>query len=628
MDMQNYLSIWMKQIQQNQWKERWLTYVQGLQWKLVVIFALIILIALQVIFVNFSDQLEERLQSNAISNLKNQANVISQVVQNTIKEKDQDIDTLKEKVNNDLKQVVYLRTKNNQLINVQILNNKGVVVAATEAGKSKIGQKNPHARTISSHQSQIRRDPVSKSKDILVMVFLLDQTSNASAFDRIYMEYPLESTYQLMRSIIKTLIEQTFYALIIVSILIVIMTRTITVPVKEIKDQATAMADGDFNRRVDVRSTDEIGKLARAFNHLASHLQVALTQKEEEREKLETVLADMRDGVIATDRSGSIIVKNERAEQILNREIRLGEMLNDILTLSEPVKFPITQELHNLISIPQHDDQEDPLYIKLTFTPLKQKKNETAGTIVVLKDVTEEERLDRQRKEFVANVSHELRTPLTTIKSYLEALEEGALQQPELAMRFLQVSRTEADRMTRLINDLLQLSRLDAKQSRFEKKIMYLEDALEDVADRFIFQCKQKNIKLTLRHAEEELPRIYADRDKLDQVLDNLLSNAVKFTPEGGSITISSRLRTDGLAEVSIADSGIGIPKKDLGRIFERFYRVDKARSRQQGGTGLGLAIVQEIIKAHEGIVWIESKEQKGTTVFFALPPFERKMRV
>ncbi|MDQ0417826.1 two-component system sensor histidine kinase VicK [Croceifilum oryzae] len=618
---------WIQSVRQGNVAERWFAYATGLQWKLLVILALIILVALQVIFVNFSDRLEKQLLTNVTNDLNRQKNVISKVIEETIhnRKKDENPNVLKDKINEDLARVVFLQTKNNQLINVQILNNNGFIVAATGDGKSKIGYKNPYVHSLPFNQEEIRRSPSSKSQDVLMKVYSLDITNPDFEFDRIYMEYPLDTTYQLIRSIIKTLIIQTFYAMIIVSILIVIMTRTITVPVKEIKEQATAMAEGDFNRRVDVRSTDEIGKLAKAFNHLASHLQTALTQKEEEKEKLETVLSDMSDGVIATNRSGAIIVKNERSEQILNREIKLGEMLNSVLPLSEPVQFPITQELHNLIQV-QHDDQDDPLYIKLTFTPLKQKRNKPTGTIVVLKDVTEEERLDRQRKEFVANVSHELRTPLTTIKSYLEALEDGALEQPELAVRFLQVSRTEADRMTRLINDLLQLSKLDAKQSRFDKKIMYLEDVLEDVADRFIFQCKQKEIKLTLRHADEELPRIYADRDKMDQVLDNLLSNAVKFTPQGGSVTISSRLRPDGLIEVAITDTGMGIPKKDLERIFERFYRVDKARAREQGGTGLGLAIVQEIIKAHEGIVWIESKERKGTTVFFALPPFERRV--
>lgn len=614
---------WQQQLNQSNWKTRWINYSKGLQWRLVVIFALLLAIAMQIIFATFSSELETYFKNKTSQDLYQQAELLKRTVPKILTDYRDDQTELQNKLKAELENLVYLRNKDKTLIDVQIVDSTGLVIASTPISSSRIGQKNIRAsKAIPDGTYDIRRDP--SHKDIMTVVQTL-YDSNRQNYGRIYMEYPLDTTYSTIRSIVKILIKKTAIALVAASILIIILTRTITVPVKEIKEQATAMAEGDFNRHVHVRSTDEIGKLAKAFNHLASHLRVALAQKEEEREKLETVLADMSDGVIATDRQGLIIVKNERAELILNKKISLNQKLNDILPMAEPIAFPVLEERHTLVEL-SSDDLDEHSFIKLTFTPLRRKNSETVGLIVVLKDVTEEERLDRQRKDFVANVSHELRTPLTTIKSYLEALEDGAIHQPELANRFLQVSRTEADRMTRLINDLLQLSRLDAKQSRFNKKVMYLEDILEDVADRFVFQCKQKNIKLSLRHGDF-LPRVYADRDKMDQVLDNLLSNAVKFTPEGGSISISSRRRSDGMAEVAISDSGIGIPKKDLDRIFERFYRVDKARSRQQGGTGLGLAIVQEIIHAHEGTVWIESNYQKGTTVFFALPPCEPEVR-
>lgn len=240
--------------------------------------------------------------------------------------------------------------------------------------------------------------------------------------------------------------------------------------------------------------------------------------------------------------------------------------------------------------------------------------------VAVLEDVTEQEKLDRQRKDFVANVSHELRTPLTTIKSYLEALDDGAINEPELATRFLKVTRQEADRMTRLIQDLLQLSRLDAQKSKFAKKPVSVELMLEEAVDRFSFQCKQKNISLTL-YIHERIPRVYADPDKLDQVLDNLISNAVKYTPDGGSVAVVAQEKADGMVEIGVADTGIGIPKKDLGRIFERFYRVDKARSRSMGGTGLGLSIAQQIVHGHQGEIEIDSVYKKGTLVSFTLPP-------
>jgi two-component system sensor histidine kinase VicK len=213
---------------------------------------------------------------------------------------------------------------------------------------------------------------------------------------------------------------------------------------------------------------------------------------------------------------------------------------------------------------------------------------------------------------------------LTTIKSYIEALEDGAVEDPELAVRFLKVARQEADRMTRLIQDLLHLSRLDARKSKFYKKPLALTEILEETMDRFRFQCQQKQISFTL-FIHGSLPRVYADPDKLMQVLDNLVSNAIKYTPEGGSVAIVAKRNSDGMVEVGIADTGIGIPKQDLGRIFERFYRVDKARSRSLGGTGLGLAIAQEIVHAHEGTIAIDSIYQKGTVVTFTLPPVSRR---
>jgi two-component system sensor histidine kinase VicK len=233
--------------------------------------------------------------------------------------------------------------------------------------------------------------------------------------------------------------------------------------------------------------------------------------------------------------------------------------------------------------------------------------------------VTEQEKLEISRREFVANVSHELRTPLTTIKSYLEALDDGALEDVQLAGRFIGVARNETERMIRLVNDLLHLSRLDSNQTVLVKERVNVSDLLEDVSDRFSFQLLQRRIRIGMEVAPG-IPDIFVDRDQMDQVLDNLVSNAVKYTPEGGTISIIARLLPNNHLEISIRDNGIGIPKKDLTRIFERFYRVDKARSRNMGGTGLGLSIAREIIKAHGGTIRLDSEFNEGTTVTFTLP--------
>jgi two-component system sensor histidine kinase VicK len=239
----------------------------------------------------------------------------------------------------------------------------------------------------------------------------------------------------------------------------------------------------------------------------------------------------------------------------------------------------------------------------------------------MLHDITEQEQLEDARREFVANVSHELRTPLTTMKSYLEALDDGAIEDPSLAHRFVGVMRNETERMIRLVNDLLHLSRLDSRKALISRVPTHVPDMLEEVADRFSFQLDQKEISIEIEVASG-IQEVMLDRDQIDQVLDNLVSNAIKYTPEEGSIAIRARKTEKEWLEIVVQDNGIGIPRKDLARIFDRFYRVDKARSRNMGGTGLGLSIAREIVKAHGGTISLDSELNQGTRVTFALPVY------
>jgi two-component system sensor histidine kinase VicK len=261
--------------------------------------------------------------------------------------------------------------------------------------------------------------------------------------------------------------------------------------------------------------------------------------------------------------------------------------------------------------------------LQITFTPLQQDSGKKGGIIAVLQDVTERARLDQQRREFVANVSHELRTPLTTIKSYLEALLDGAVEDPQVSNRFLCVTMTETERMIRLVNDLLQLSRFDSQGVLLNQREVEFGPFIRSVADRFSVQSEQLGMEFELV-VPEVLPPVFTDPDALNQVLDNLLSNAIKYTPEGGSVVLQAEADYDQQqVKITVSDTGIGIPKRDLRRIFERFYRVDRARSRSQGGTGLGLAIAQELVQAHGAKITIESEWKKGTTVRFWVPMAE-----
>jgi two-component system, OmpR family, sensor histidine kinase VicK len=595
--------------------KRWKQLANSIQWKLVVIYLLMIIMAMQLIGVYFFRQLENHFTSSLNQTLRTQAEVLKKmgVTEELAKgqndeERSNHLNTLLGKLAPSLKQ---------SDITIHIIDENNFIIASTEPNQSKL-KKRPFTYNLPQQPTEVlKRTNPATNQDYQ---FYTERLSHAGNYvGMIYVEAPLKQTYENIKDISVILVQITMISLVVTCILIVILARTITSPVKEITEQATLMAAGDFDRKVDVRSHDEIGQLAHAFNHLAAHLRNALAEKEEEKEKLESVLSNMSDGVIAFDSAGKVIVKNEWAEKLLDRPIPIGEKIDHILPLDQSLDKPLAQEWQTYLEIRQQDS-EDPVILRATFTPIKLKGENVYGTVTVLGDVTEQKRLDQQRKDFVANVSHELRTPLTTIKSYLEALEDGAVEEPELARRFLKVSLQEADRMTRLIQDLLHLSHLDSRKATFNKQSISLEPLLEEVADRFRLQCEERNISFTLS-IHPPVPNVYADKDKLNQVLDNLVSNAVKYTPDGGSVALVLQTNRQGMVEVGVADTGIGIPKKDLGRIFERFYRVDKARSRSLGGTGLGLAIAQEIVHHHEGEIEIDSVYQKGTLVTFTLPP-------
>lgn len=603
----------------------WLRYISSVQWKLVGIYLFLLMITMQLIAVYFIQSLEKEYTSNLEKDLQSQAILLQSHVKELLNKK-LPIEQTRKEADELLSKLVYLKIKEKTTpnIEIQLIDQEGFIVSTTSNNQNIIGNKNVLLSSFlgKSNQTRIRRDQYT-GKNYLIYVHEI-KNDNGVHIGTIYMEALLEKTYQSIRNISIQFIQITSISMAITVILVIILARTITTPVKEITKQATAMSAGNFDLKVDVRGDDEIGQLGHAFNHLTSHLREALSQKEEEKKKLESVLANMSDGVIATDPKGNIIVKNQQAEKILARKIQPEDCIQDLIPLDEPLTLPLRKTRQSYIEL-QSDSDDDHTIVKITFTPIQKENQDVAGMVAVLQNVTEQALLDRQRKEFVANVSHELRTPLTTIKSYLEALEDGAIHEPEIATQFLKVTSQEADRMARLIHDLLQLSRLDAKKVHFDKQRTAIQALLKSAKRRFSVQASQKNIELTLNIAKS-LPDVYVDQDKINQVLDNLISNAIKYTPGKGTINIEAKINANQMVEVSISDTGIGIPKKDLDRIFERFYRVDKARSRRLGGTGLGLAIAQEIVRAHEGNIWIESEYQKGTTVSFTLPPFQTEV--
>jgi two-component system sensor histidine kinase VicK len=598
-------------------------FFQSIQAKLITIYVLLILIAMQLIGIYFYRTLESYFKSDFLDSRNKQVELLAGFIEPKFANSQDSNNADGKKAATDLSDIA------NNLFSIsnaeiQIINANGIVISTSvPSHQAIVGQKNPQIEVTRALQGIKDNERLFKDTDgYRKMVIAKPIGSGVHIYGAVYLIASMEELYNTMSSIFRILITGTLIALGLTAVLGVMLSNTITRPIKEYTKMVTAVAEGNFDQQVKVQGNDEIGQLGHTFNYMMNRLNEALSLNEEEKEKLASILTNMNDGVIATDEVGRVIVLNRRAKQILQieEETTIGKDISEILGISREMitDYVSGAEHMNLLEIPLPEEEER-LSVKVTFTPIHRRGEGVSGTIAVLQDVTDQEKLEMSRREFVANVSHELRTPLTTIKSYLEALDEGAIEEPQLATRFLGVTRSETERMIRLVTDLLHLSRLDSKQAMISKESTVIAEMLEEVADRFSVQLQQRHIQIVIQ-IEDGVSRVMLDRDKVDQVLDNLVSNAIKYTADEGSVLISAKPIEHDYLEITIQDTGIGIPKKDLARIFERFYRVDKARSRNMGGTGLGLSIAREIIKAHGGTISLDSELGQGTTVVFTLP--------
>ena len=414
-----------------------------------------------------------------------------------------------------------------------------------------------------------------------------------------------------------TILNSCFIAIIASLIIGYILSKTITVPIVNIMHKAQELAKGNFDQVLHVKSEDEIGKLTKSFNFMANELKHTLNEISSEKNKIETILNYMNDGVIAFNLKGEVIHANPASKSILGVH-QITEGFNEFAK-----KFELATVLEDVIYSDLAGNKEkniflDGKYIKVYFALFTDEDKKAEGIIVVLNDITEQQKLENMRREFVANVSHELRTPLTSIKSYTETILDGLLDDRETSEKFLGVINAETDRMTRLVKDLLQLSRLEYQQMQWNMQEISFVELAKNSVESMQIAAKNKG-QILESFVIGEIPEIKADYDRIEQVIINIIGNAVKYTPEGGSITVYiGKLFHE--VYMKVTDTGIGIPQKDLPRIFERFYRVDKARSREMGGTGLGLSIAKEIIEAHGGTITIHSEPEKGTEVVMKLP--------
>ena len=398
--------------------------------------------------------------------------------------------------------------------------------------------------------------------------------------------------------------------------------RRDNIRLKQLNQKIKDLIAGDYSQVLDMQGNTEITNITNNLNDLSEVIRLTQENLEQESKRLHSILSYMTDGVLATNRRGQITMINDMAKRQLG--VESDDALNQ--NILELLKIEDEYELRDLITqspemmIYSQNVNGEYISLRVRFALIRRESGFISGLVAVLHDTTEQEKEERERRLFVSNVSHELRTPLTSVKSYLEALDEGALYEP-VAPDFIKVSLDETNRMMRMVTDLLHLSRIDNATSHLDVELINFTAFITFILNRF------DKIRSQDQEKKYELVRDYPitsvwieiDTDKMTQVIDNILNNAIKYSPDGGKITVSMKT-TDDQMILSISDQGLGIPKEDLPKIFDRFYRVDKARSRAQGGTGLGLAIAKEIVKQHNGFIWAKSEYGKGSTFTIVLP--------
>lgn len=429
----------------------------------------------------------------------------------------------------------------------------------------------------------------------------------------IYIRTNTIGIYNRLLSIIKTISVGLILAMVITSFCGITFSNMITAPIKALTTNSKKLAVGNNINRIPVEASDEIGELTQSFNYMASQLSATMEVITSEKNKLEKIFEHMADGVMAFNRQGILIHVNSACYDMLGND-RMGPNFEIIFE-----KLNIAVDFDKLLAGEHYESTDeyviiDDKYLKMQFDEYLNAKGEPDGLVVVIQDVTKQQKLDQMRKEFVANVSHELRTPLTTVKIYTETLIDGAIDDRENAMHFLSVMEKEADRMTALVQDLLELSRIDNKQIQLNFVLIELRDLVDEVLEAQHVHIINKGHTLKVHYDENTSYFIKGDVFRIRQILHNIISNAIKYTVEEGTITVDMT-KENNKVRVAISDTGMGIPEEDINRIFERFYRVDKARSRKLGGTGLGLSIAKELMALHNGDISIKSKVGVGTTV-------------
>lgn len=586
---------------------------------------LLLLLAIQVIGAYFTQGLEADLKDNFEESIDERLEVLSYNIKEAFLEDrpdDGSVPTLEQ----DIQNILTLYGQSDTYSRLQVVDRQfrivGTNTQADDVGKLVTGDNSVRPAIMSGTPSRsIQRNATTGERHLVRIYPMQDQDDEP--LGAIYLEASMEDVYQQLSTISNIFFNGTMIAIVISALVGILVARSITKPITEMRKQAQIMAEGDFSKKVNVYGVDEIGQLADTFNEMNEKIKIANFTTEEERRKLSSVLSNMSDGVIATNELGEVTLMNVPAESLMNQTLEdvKGLQITELFGLEEDLDTILNNQDSNSMTLDFSDDEQFFL-LKASFTVVLDENDQFAGLISVISDITEEEKIERERREFVSNVSHELRTPLTTMRSYLEALGDGAWKNEEIAPQFLQVTQNETERMIRLVNDLLQLSKMDQKEQDILKERVNVVPFFHHVLDRYEMN-KEETVRID-RTIPKESIFLWLDKDKVIQVIDNVMSNALKYSPEDGTIRFKVTKERKRV-KIMIQDEGPGIPQEKVDKVFDRFYRADAARSRKLGGTGLGLAIAKEIVENHQGHIWAESIEGKGTKVFFTLPLIGRK---
>lgn len=595
---------------------KWLKQLQSLHTKLVIVYVLLIIIGMQIIGLYFTNSLEKELTNNFMKNIKQYATQLEVNIERIYKDNPSN-------AQKEVQSLLNEYANRQEIEEIRFIDKDQIIMATAKlSSHSLINQKvndNSVQKAISlgeANSHNVLKDYGNGKERI--WIYNLPVKNGNDVIGNIYIESNINDVYNQLNNINQIFIIGTAISLFITVILGFFIARTITRPITDMRNQTVEMSKGNYTQRVKIYGNDEIGELALAFNNLSKRVQEAQANTESEKRRLDSVITHMSDGIIATDRRGRIRIVNDMTIKMLGmaKEDLIGYYMLNVLKIEGDFSLEEIQENNDSILIDMNE--EDGIIARVNFSTIVQDTGFVNGYIAVLHDVTEQQQVERERREFVANVSHELRTPLTSMNSYIEALEEGAWKDENLAPSFLSVTREETVRMIRLVNDLLQLSKMDNETEQITKEIVDFNMFINKIINRHEMAAKDTTF---VREIPNETIFTEIDPDKMTQVFDNVITNAMKYSR--GDKRVEFHVKQNALYNrmtIRIKDNGIGIPINKVDKIFDRFYRVDKARTRKMGGTGLGLAISKEIVEAHNGRIWANSVEGQGTSIFITLP--------